>query len=79
MADENDEKRLVRFDFPKGLYAAAIAKAIREHGRRILDEAAEQRQAAERDGTGQAPQEASPSRGSGQAEGRLPEEPEAGT
>jgi len=40
MADENDEKRLVRFDLPRGLDAAAIAQAIREHGRRILDEAA---------------------------------------
>ena len=27
MADENDEKRLVRFDLPKGLDAAAIAQA----------------------------------------------------
>ena len=79
MAGENDEKRLVRFDLPRGLDAASIAQAIREHGRRILDEAPEQRQAAERDGTEQAPPEASPSRGSGQAEGRLPEEPGAET
>ena len=37
MADENDEKRLVRFDLPKGLDAAVLAKAIRENCRRILD------------------------------------------
>jgi|LakMenEpi03Aug12_release.lakeMendotaPanAssembly.Ray.scaffolds.fasta_scaffold959910_1 hypothetical protein len=40
MADESDKTRLVRFDFPRDLDAAAIAKAIREQGRRILDEAA---------------------------------------
>ena len=48
MADENDEKRLVRFDLPKGLDAAAIAQAIREHGRRILDEAAAEKAKGER-------------------------------
>jgi hypothetical protein len=37
----------VRFDLPRGLDAAAIAKAIREHGRRILDEAAEEKKKAE--------------------------------
>jgi len=47
MADDSEKKRLVRFDLPRGLDAAAIAKAIREHGRRILDEAAEEK--AERD------------------------------
>lgn len=35
-----DEKRLVRFDLPRGLDAASIAKAIRENCRRNLDEAA---------------------------------------
>jgi hypothetical protein len=45
MADENDEKRLVRFDFPRGLDAAVLAQAIREHGRRILDEAAAEKKA----------------------------------
>jgi len=40
MTDESDEKRLVRFDLPRGLDAASIAKAIHEKGRRILDEAA---------------------------------------
>lgn len=40
MADESDKKRLVRSDFSRVLDAAAIAKAIREQGRRILDEAA---------------------------------------
>jgi hypothetical protein len=49
MADEIDKKRLVRFGLPRGLDAAAIVQAIREHGRRILDEAAEQKRAAERD------------------------------
>ena len=48
MADENDEKRLVRFDLPKGLDAASLANAIREHGRRILDEAAAEKAAAEK-------------------------------
>ena len=48
MADESDKKRWVRFDFPPGLDAAAIAQAIREHGRRILDEAAKQKEAAGR-------------------------------
>ena len=48
MADENDEKLLVRFDLPKGLDAAAIAQAIREHGRRILDEAAAEKAKGER-------------------------------
>jgi broad specificity phosphatase PhoE len=40
MADESDKERLVRVDFPRGLDAASIAKAIREQGRRILDEVA---------------------------------------
>jgi hypothetical protein len=40
MTDESDEKRLVRFDLPRGLDAASIAKSIRENCRRILDEAA---------------------------------------
>lgn len=71
---EDSEKRLVRFDLPRGLDAASIAKAVRENCRRILDEAAEQRQAAERETAGQSLPEASPSRGSGQAEGRLPED-----
>jgi hypothetical protein len=39
MADDSEKKRLVRFDFPRGLDAAAIAKAIRENCQRILDEA----------------------------------------
>lgn len=39
MADESDKTRLVRFDFPRGVDAASIAKAIRENCRRILDEA----------------------------------------
>jgi hypothetical protein len=56
MADESDNKRFVRFDFPRDLDAAAIAKAIREHGRRILDEAAEQKRAAERDAAEAQPQ-----------------------
>lgn len=47
MADEKDEKRLVRFDLPQGLDAAAIAKAIRENCRRILDEAAAEKKAKE--------------------------------
>jgi len=47
MADESEKKRLVRFDFPRGIDAAAIAKAIREHGRRILEEAAEEKKKAE--------------------------------
>jgi len=75
MADESGKKRLVRFDFPGGLDAAAIAQALREHGRRILDDASEQRRGA----AWQALPDASPSRGPGQAEGRLPEEPGADT
>lgn len=47
MSQGSDKEALVRFDLPRGLDAAAIAKAIRENCRRILDEAAEQRQAAE--------------------------------
>lgn len=39
MAEESNEKRLVRFDLPRNLDAAAIANAIRENCRRILDEA----------------------------------------
>jgi len=39
MADESDQKRLVRFELPRTLDAASIAKAIRENCRRILDEA----------------------------------------
>ncbi len=42
MAEDKKKKRMVRFDFPPGLDAEAIAKAIREHGRRILEEAAEE-------------------------------------
>jgi hypothetical protein len=39
MADgQEKEKNLVRFDLPGGLDAKSIAAAIREHGRRILDE-----------------------------------------
>ena len=77
-ADESDQKRLVRFDFPGGLDAAAIAQAMREQGRRILDEAAERKQAAERD-AGQAQPETPAKKVTGQAEGRLVEEPEAET
>jgi hypothetical protein len=47
MAEDKEKKRMVRFDFPPGLDAEAIAKAIREHGRRILEEAAEAKKAAE--------------------------------
>jgi hypothetical protein len=48
MADESDKKRLVRFDFPRGLDAAAIAKAIRENCSRILDEATAEKAKAEK-------------------------------
>ncbi|MFM8496332.1 MAG: hypothetical protein ACKOEM_12525, partial [Planctomycetia bacterium] len=48
MADESDKKRLVRFDFPRGASAESIARALNEYRRRILDEAAERRQEAER-------------------------------
>ena len=47
MAGDSEKPRPVRFDLPRGLDAAAIAKAIREHGRRILEEAAEEKKKAE--------------------------------
>lgn len=56
MADESDKRRLVRFDLPRGLDAASIAKAIRENCRRILDEAAEQKRADEWGAVGAQPQ-----------------------
>jgi hypothetical protein len=67
---EDKKKRMVRFDFPPGLDAEAIAKAIREHGRRILEEAAPEKKAAERDG-GQSESEPPAGLESEQAEGRL--------
>jgi hypothetical protein len=47
MAEDKEKRRMVRFDFPPGLDAEAIAKAIREHGRRILEEAAAGQEKAE--------------------------------
>jgi len=49
MADESDKKRWVRFDFPRGASAAAIAQGINDLRRRVLDEtAAAPESAAER-------------------------------
>ena len=50
MTDKKDKRLWVRFDFPPGASAEAIAKGINELFRRMRDEAAaEQSQAAERD------------------------------
>jgi len=50
MTDMRDERLWVRFDFPPGASAEAIAKGIHELFRRMHDEAAaEQNQAAEQD------------------------------
>lgn len=70
MSKDEKKKRMVRFDFPRGLDAEAIAKAIREHGRRILEEAAEEKRAAERDG-GQSEPESPTGMDEEQPDGRL--------
>jgi len=50
MTDMRDKRLWVRFDFPPGASAEAIAKGIHELFRRMQDEAAaEQNQAAEQD------------------------------
>ena len=77
MADDSEKKRLVRFDFPRGLDAAAIAKAIREHGRRILEEAAEKK--AAEGNVGQPQSKPRAEHDAAQTEGRLGGEPEAET
>jgi len=48
MADEPENKSLVRFFLPRGLDAEAMAKAIQEIRRKAVQEAAEEKKAAER-------------------------------
>jgi hypothetical protein len=40
-----DEKRWVRFDFPRGASAEAIARALNEYRRTIADQAAAKKKA----------------------------------
>lgn len=45
MADEPENKRMVRFFLPRGLDAEAMAKAIQEIRRKAVQEAAEEKSA----------------------------------
>jgi hypothetical protein len=45
MADEPENKRMVRFFLPRGLDAEAMAKVIQEIRRKAMQEAAEEKKA----------------------------------
>jgi hypothetical protein len=78
MADEPENKRLVRFFLPRGLDVEVMAKAIQEIRREAMQEAAEEKKATERGG-GQSDSEPPGGLDLEQAEGRLQGEPGAET
>ena len=72
MTDTKDKRLWVRFDFPPGASAEAIARGIQQLFRRMHDEAAaEQSQAAEQD-AGEAQPEPPAGPAAEPTEGRLP-------